>query len=649
VTGARGAFGGRMTIVNERGTRACDSKWRPRARNRQMNVSTARQDAPTGCRDFIGSREAGTVWGLFCERQRRSPDRLAYRDWEAAAGQWRDHTWRSVGNRVDRFRSALAGLKLNPGDRVGILLPNGIDWISLDLAAHAGGLVVVALYPHDSPGNQAYILGHADVRLLLLDSAARWQTLCPFRPEFSALEAVWICGGVTAEASESAPVLRSLADVLGDAPPPPPRPAGPGALATLIYTSGTTGRPKGVMLSHYALLWNAEATAQVVPPRSDDVFLSVLPLAHAFERTLGYYLPMMGGSAVAHARTPQDPRGDLGAVRPTVLLAVPRLFERVFAVIQRSVGSSVVKRGLMRLTALLGWQRVQAAQRQRRPAVLARLLWPVLDRLVATPVRAAFGGRMRVLVSGGAPLDPEICRFLLGLGLPLVEGYGLTEAAPVVTATRIEASVPGSVGRPLAGIDLTITAEGELLVRTPAVMLGYWKDVAGTQRALKADHWLATGDLAEISDGHMFLRGRVDEMIALSIGEKVNPSALEAEITRDPLFDQAAVLGHRRPFLSALVVLNREEWDRFAEANGDDPAQPNAPTANDRILARIGAILSRHPRHAQVRAVHPTLDPWTIKAGLVTPTLKIKRDAVQRLFTREIEALYETHRSERAR
>jgi long-chain acyl-CoA synthetase len=274
-------------------------------------------------------------------------------------------------------------------------------------------------------------------------------------------------------------------------------------------------------------------------------------------------------------------------------------------------------------------------------------LWPVLDRLVASPVRAAFGGRMRVMASGGAPLDPEVCRFLVGLGLPLIEGYGLTETAPVVTATPVGASVPGSVGRPLAGIDLKISPEGELLVRTPAVMLGYWKDAPATQRALTADQWLATGDLAEVADGHMFLRGRADEMIVLSIGEKVNPSLLEAEITRDPLLEQAALVGHRRPYLSAIIVLNREEWLRFAQANGEDPARPNAPSAQQRVLARLDAILSAHPRHARVRAVHLTLEPWTIKAGLVTPTLKIKREAVQRLFAREINAMYEAHRSER--
>jgi long-chain acyl-CoA synthetase len=609
-----------------------------------MNLATGSPDAPDSPFDLVAAQEAGTLWGLFRERLRRSPDRVAYRDYDATSGTWRDHTWRAVGARVDRFRSALATLNLDAGDRVAVLLPNCVDWICLDLAAHGCGLVVVALYPHDSAGNNAYILGHSDARVLLLDTDARWQALAVLQDEFPNLQTVWIRDdGTASQLAGARPAVRSLSDLAAGIQPPPPRPADPAALATLIYTSGTTGRPKGVMLSHFALLWNAEATAKVIPPRLDDVFLSILPLAHAFERTLGYYLPMMGGSAVAHAHTPQDPREDLAAVRPTVLLGVPRLFERVFAAIQANVGKSPVKRGLLRLTAALGWKRFESTQRKIRPAATTRLLWPVLERFVANPVRAAFGGRIRVLVSGGAPLDGEICRFLLGLDLPLVEGYGLTEAAPVVTATSLDESVPGSVGRPLQGIELKIAADGELLVHTPAVMTGYWKDRQRTERALGPGNWLSTGDLAEIVNGRIFIRGRADEMIVLSVGEKINPSALEAEIIRDPLFAQAAVIGNRRPFLSALVVLNREQWIRFARDNGADPGQPNASRAKERIIARIGARLRDRPRHAQIHAVHLSLEPWTIKAGLLTPTLKVKRDALHRLLAREVDALYETH------
>ena len=593
--------------------------------------------------DIIGCNEAGTLWGLFSKRVRQTPDSIAYSDYNPVSNRWRDHTWRAIAARTDRFRAALAEQGLKPGDRVAVLLPNGVDWVCFDMAAHALGLVVVALYPHDSPANNAYILGHSDARLACLDTPARWQSLSEHCVAYPCLEHVWIREGtVELDAIAERPVVRRLADVLaGEGPVPPVASVTPSALATLIYTSGTTGRPKGVMLSHFALLWNAEASATIIPPRPEDVFLSILPLAHAFERTVGYYLPMMGGSAVAYARSAKDLGEDLVMVRPTVLLGVPRVFERMCAAIRANVENSVGKRILLRLAASLGWRRVELAQHPDRHLNLGvRLLWPPLHRFVVVPIMTAFGGRLRVAVSGGAPLGVGIARFLIGLGFPLVEGYGLTEAAPVVAATALGDNVPGSVGRPLPGVDVKLTIRGELLVRSPSVMIGYWKDEAETAQALDAAGWLFTGDIAEIRNGRIFVAGRLREMIVLSIGEKVNPNIVEAEIARDALFEQAAVIGEGRPFLAALILLNSAAWKRFAEENHEKPDRPNAPSAKIKLLARVQQLLGEFPRYAQVRAIHLTLQPWTIDAGLLTPTLKVKRDVLQRVFANEIEKLF---------
>jgi long-chain acyl-CoA synthetase len=598
------------------------------------------QSAVSG--DAIAARQASTLWGLFRERVRRSPDTIAYRDYDRAEGGWRDHTWLMISEHVDRFRAALARENITAGDRVAVLLPNGIDWVCLDLAAHGSGLVVVGLYPHDTAASNAYILGHSDARLILLDTEARWKSLWSFRSEFPSLKRVWIRdagGGAAAPTTE--PIARKLADVLPKAPEPPlQHPAAPSDLATLIYTSGTTGRPKGVMLSHYALLWNAQAIAALIPPRRDDVFLSILPIAHAFERTVGYYLPMMGGCTVAYARSAQDLPEDLAAVRPTVMLGVPFLYERMSAAIWTEVAGSFAKRNLLRIAAFLGWRRFEAAQRRANPGLAARLLWPVLKQYVALPVLAAFGGRLRVAISGGAPLDQGVARLLIGLGLPLVEGYGLTEAAPVVAANGLDDNLPGSVGRPLQGVEVKLTPEGELLVRSPSMMTVYWKDDAKTARTLDPTGWLSTGDVAEIRDGRIFIRGRLREMIVLSIGEKVNPNVVEAELTRDPLFEQAVVVGNRRPYLVAVIVLNADAWRLFAADKGLEPQRPNYAASKFELLARITSLLVALPRYAQVRAMHLTLEPWTIEAGLLTPTLKVKRDVVVRLFAKEIDDLY---------
>ena len=598
------------------------------------------QTSPTGLSDDrIAAAEAGTLWGLFRDRVRRSPHAVAYRDYDGAAARWRDHTWAMISDRVDRFRVALAREDMKAGERVAILLPNGIDWVCLDLAAHAMGLVVVGLYPHETAVTNAGILGHSEARLALLDSTARWTSLRPFRAQFPSLQRVWIRDG-----GESESEVRRLADILtitATSSVPPQHPVAPGDVAVLIYTSGTTGRPKGVMLSHFALLWNAQGAARVIPPRPDDVFLSVLPLAHAFERTVGYYLPMLGGSTVAFARSPQDLPEDFLAVRPTVMLGVPLLFERMAAAIRAKVSRSWILRQLLQSTIAVGYRRFSAAQRRSRPGAMISRLWGILEPLVARRVLAAFGGRLRVAISGGAPLERDVSKMLIGLGLPLVEGYGLTEAAPVVSANGLGDNLPGSVGRPLAGVEVKLSAQGELLVRSPAVMAGYWKDEARTKQALDPAGWLATGDIAEINgDGRLFIRGRLADVIVLSIGEKVNPNTVEAELCRDPLFKQAVVIGDRRPFLVAVTVLDAETWRQFAAEHGLDPEQPNRPVSKIELLVRITALLAGLPRYAQVRAAHFTMQPWTIEAGLLTPTLKVRRDLVIPQFAKEIDALY---------
>lgn len=592
--------------------------------------------------DMIAGYQAATLWELFRERVRRCPDAIAYRDYDYTKRVWRDHSWRKISERVDAFRAALASANVNPADRVAILLPNGIDWACLDIAAHGSGLVVVGLYPHDTVASNAYLLGHSDARLVLLDSEARWTALSLQRSEFPSLETVWISELERRSAPRAAgPLVRGLDDVLADtAQPPQPHDVKATDLATLIYTSGTTGRPKGVMLSHFALLWNARASATLIPPLRSDVFLSVLPLAHAFERTVGHYLPMMGGSTVAYGRSPQDLGEDLIAIRPTAMLGVPLLFERICASIRAKVSHHVLRRSLLQITSAVGWRRFAAQQGHRSQPAL-QLLWLLLKPLVASPVLAALGGRLRVAVSGGAPLDQSVARLLIGLGVPVVEGYGLTEAAPVVAANRLDENLPGSVGRPLDGVEVKLGPKDELLVRSPSAMMGYWKDNERTQRALDAAGWLSTGDIAEIrKDGRIVIRGRLTEMLVLSIGEKINPTIVESQLTRDPLFEQAMVVGDRRPFLSAVVVLNAKAWELFAAERGLDPGQPNRESSKIELLAKITSLLGALPRYAQIRALHLTLQPWTMEAGLLTPTLKIKRELVAPLFAKEIDDLY---------
>ena len=598
----------------------------------------------TWTEDHIYQDERLTLDGLFRERVRRTPDRPAYRSYDRDGKTWRDSTWSEVARRVARWQAALASEDLEPGDRVALQLRNGEDWVVFEQAALGLGLVVVPLYTDDRPDNIAFILRDAAVRLLLVQDASRWKRLAGAVREETGVQRILVLHHPEAEYEDERVVnvddwLPAGEHALRESRNPP------GELATIVYTSGTTGRPKGVMLSHANILFVAHAALTMVEVYREDVFLSFLPLSHTLERSAGYYLPMMAGATVAHARSINQLADDLATVRPTVLIAVPRIFERIHArIAQQMEKGSPLKRLLFNATVNTGWKRFEWQQGQRRlpPGVLR---WPLLRRLVADKVLARLGGRMRMVVSGGAPLPPEVARVFIGLGLPLLQGYGLTETSPVISVNLPEDNVPASVGVPLRGIEVRIGDDSELLVRSPGVMLGYWNNHAATDAMIDKDGWLHTGDQARIDErGHIHITGRIKDILVMSNGEKVPPGDMEMAIGLDPLFEQVMVIGEGRSHLTALVVLSGEVWPGVAQHLGIDPLDVQA--FHDRkvqhtLLGRIARQLHDFPSWAKIRKAHFTLEPWTIDNGLLTPTLKIKRNKVIEHYREVIERLYE--------
>lgn len=594
--------------------------------------------------DIISEAEAGTLPGLFFARVRRSPDVVAYCEYRD--GRWIDYSWKAMAKLVSRFRAALAQSQLSPGDRVAILLPNCTDWVAFDIAAMASGLITVPLYSHDSPQNNAYVLANSGARLCLIDTLSRCASIEKCLTKDSApVPAFWVRERIdrSGGANPSDRLPSELQEVLPkEAETFTPLCCAPRDVATIIYTSGTTGPPKGVMLTHSGILWNTEAVTKCVPPLTSDVFLSFLPLAHSFERTMGYYLAMMGGARVIYARSSETLGEDLVTIRPTILIAVPRLYERICQAMARKAEANALKRWILRVAADIGW-RLHEWRRGRCPDpgfLVRRLIWPILEFNLTRRVLDVFGGRLRVAVSGGAPLPVKVSHFLVGLGVPLLEGYGLTEASPVVTAPTIEDNWPGSVGRPLPGLEFRLSEQSELVIRSPANMQGYWRDPEATARALSPDGWLRTGDIAQIREGYVFITGRLKDVLVLSTGENIVPTSVEAAIARDALFDQVCVIGDGRPCVAAIVVLNNERWLRFAQDLGIDPSNPNTPIATEAALARLGLQMRGLPSSWQVRAIHLTTQPWTIKDGSLTPTLKIKRRVIEERFHSEISALY---------
>lgn len=603
-----------------------------------------------GTVDTITPDEAPTLPGLFERRCARTPDAEAYREFDAAEGRWRGRSWREVHTLVQRWRSAFASEALAPGDRVAVMLPNGLRWVCFDLAAQSVGLVVVPLYPTDNARNAAGILRDCDARLLLLEEAEHWEALQAADGNLSRQLQRVLCAGSQQRDEVPGALMQSLDGWLQQPVPAAlPFPTQADALATIVYTSGTTGRPMGAMLSHRNILADAGAVLQVVKAYREDVFLSFLPLSHALERTVGYYLPMMAGSTVAFARSAQHLPQDLSTVRPTVLVSVPRVYERAYSRIRQQLDrSSSPASALFDWAERAGWRRFEAAQhRAEPPGLAAEVAWPVLRYLVGDRVLARFGGRLRIAVSGGAPISPRLTHCFIGLGLPILQGYGLTEGAPVVTANSLEDNEPESVGRPLPGVQVKLGAGDELLVRGPNVMLGYWNAPEMTRHAIDADGWLHTGDIARIdANGHVHIVGRIKEILVTSTGEKLHPGALELAITEDALFEQALVVGEGRPFVAALLVLNTQAWMALAEGLGlDASARDSLHDARVRgaVIERLQHRLDAFPAYAQVRSVWMSLEPWTTEAGLVTPTLKNRRQALQERFVKEIDALYAAH------
>ena len=598
--------------------------------------------------DFIDESIAKTLPGLFLQRVKRSPDKIAYTQYDQKIGDWRHYSWQEINHLVQRWRQALAKEQLNKGDRVAVIIGNSIEWVCFDQAAQSLGLVLISLYTTDTPENITYILADAGVRVLLLDNLAQWENIESHETELPELKSVWCIQECSHPEYAQYKNVTCVNNILPDDPVPYENlQLDPGSLATIIYTSGTTGRPKGVMLSHHNILSNAEAVQKNVTAYPDDVFLSFLPLAHSFERTVEYYFPMMAGSHVCYARSIKTLVDDLPIVKPTILLSAPRLYEKIYAAIQNKISTNGLKKKLFQWTISLGWQQFEAEQNRRVPLTFFRqVLNKILHKIVADKVLAKLGGRLRIAVTGAAPMSEKVSQFFLGLGLPLVEGYGLTEASPVVSGNNLENNLPGSVGKALHDVEVTITEGGELLVRSPGVMLGYWNKDEATREVIDQQGWLHTGDVAEIKDGNIFIRGRLKEILVTSTGEKVPPADMESVIILDPLFDQAMVIGEGKPFISALLVLEKQAWEKFASKFGVDVSDRESlrnPLIIEKVLERLSNLLASFPVYAQIHSVYLTCEPWTIDNGLLTPTLKIKRNVIQERFSKQIEELYHGH------
>ena len=592
----------------------------------------------------------GTLHDLFRERARRTPDKTAYT--EHRGGKWVRRSWRWMSEEVEKRRRAIVAEGVPRGARAAIRMRNCVEWILYDQACMAAGLVLVPLYADDRADNIAYILEQTESELLLVERADMWREMDGEGP-FPSLKRVIAVDGETKSGDDDK--LLALGEWLrrhenANANKNTDGKTRAEDLATIVYTSGTTGRPKGVMLTHANILQNAHAGLKSIAIFPGDTFLSFLPLSHMFERTVGYCMPLMAGAEVAFNRSVDDLMEDLAELRPNFFITVPRIFERAHAAISaRLEQGPALARFLFSRAVAVGWRRFEISQGRARWRP-SQLLWPLLDALVAKKIRARFGGKLRLVVSGGAPLAPGISRMFIALGVKIVQGYGLTETGPTLSVNTLKRNNPSSVGLPFIGAEIRISERGELQARSPSVMSGYWRNEKATREVLDEDGWFSSGDIAAIdADGFISIVGRLKEIIVTATGEKVPPADMEAAICDHALFDQAMVLGEGRAFLSALVVLNEESWRGRAKTLGVD-AEDEAALASEQVekylLEIIAQQLHDFPGYAEVHRVCALRDAWTVGGGALTPTMKIKRATLRERFAAQIENMYAGARRE---
>jgi len=591
-------------------------------------------------------------------RAKQLPDTVALRQYDRVERVWKDLTYAELNRQVTEWRKALATLKLAPGARVAILLNNSVDAVLADQAVLANSLIPVPLHAIDTPGSSAFILIDSQAEALITNKFERWELIRKTNVPMPDLKHVVLTEEkeVASGGAEEGPALYAKEPWLAAGKVVKKLPAGPKAedLAAIVYTSGTTGRPKGVMLTHHNIVENIIASlVHIAPaPLPGSVFLSFLPLSHTFERTAGYYLALGMGCTIAFNRSIMLLSEDFKIIRPNVLISVPRIYEKIYARIYEKLNKGPsFARWLFETAVSVGWRKFCAENQMPVPpsvwSFLDRFTEPLLKKIVSKKVKDQFGGNLQVAIAGGAALSAKVARVFAGLGLAPIQGYGMTEASPIIAGNSLKFNQPDTVGVLFKNVELRLAPEThEIQIRGSSVMKGYWKRPEDTALVLDKDGWLSTGDVGEINEqGQLKIKGRIKEIIVTSTGEKVPPVDLELALETDPLFSQAYVVGENKPFISCVTVLNPEEWKKLAAELkvSAEEASLKLTSVRAAILKRVKAAAADFPHYALPRNVLTTLKPWTIENGFLTPTLKLKRTPLAKFFKKEIDAIYEKH------
>jgi len=558
----------------------------------------------------------------------------------------------------DRALMAARGLLkmgVKPGDRVAILSENRAGWVIADMGILSAGAVTVPIYPTNTPEQIQYMINHSGAKIAFVSGRFQYLKMLSVKESMPDLELIVSFERFLGNPALPVTTFYQLSEI--DSPIVPEEQKEietiidsitPEDLLTMIYTSGTTGVPKGVMLSHNNILTNTRyLTDQSGAIDENDILLSFLPLSHILERTAGYYMTIRNGALMAFADSIEKVPENMAEVQPTVIVSVPRLFEKIYhRIYDNAHEMPALKKSIFHWAVEVGKKYVQEKYIQKKPATSVDLKYSIADKLVFSKIRARFGGRMKLFCCGGAPLDKTINEFFWIIGIPVFEGYGLTETSPALSFNNFEHVRFGSVGFPLAETEFKIAEDGEILVRGPQVMLGYYNNQEATDEALR-DGWFLTGDIGHIDDGFVFITDRKKELIITAGGKNIAPQPVENEFKMDKYISSVYVYGDRKPYLTALIVPTLERLLEFAKDNHIHYFELDDLVKHEQVEKmfehRVAEINKHLPQYETIKKFVLLAHDFSIDGGELTPTLKFRRKVIYEKYKQKIEDLYSDH------
>ncbi|HEY5218698.1 MAG TPA: long-chain fatty acid--CoA ligase [Gemmatimonadaceae bacterium] len=593
--------------------------------------------------------EPGTLNHLFFDAVKRfnKPDALQVK----LGGRYEPISHTTLFSRVRHAAIGLSDLGVHRGDRVVLLSENRPEWAIADYACLASGVTDVPIYPNETPEAAGYIIRDSGAVAAFVSTPNQAAKIAAVRAECPSLKHVIAFTDVRGPGVDH--TLLEL-EAKGARVLSPDREAAfardamavlPDDVATIIYTSGTTGQPKGVMLTHDNLYSNVRASAAVIPFSGNDCCLSFLPLSHVFERMAGHYLMMATGTSIAYAESIETVSTNLIEVRPTLVLSVPRLYEKMYAaVLANALSGGGVKKQIFFWARRVADRWADQTLAGRTPRGLLAAQYALAQRLVFSKLQARTGGQLRYFVSGGAPLSTEINKFFYAAGLVILEGYGLTETSPVICVNSPTNFRLGTVGKPVPGVEVRIAADGEILTRGPHVMKGYYGKPDATREALDADGWFLTGDIGTIEGGFLSITDRKKDIIVTAGGKNIAPQPIENEIKADKFVSQVVMIGDKRKFPVVLVVPNWEQlekWAKYRNLSWTDRSQLlTMSEVQDKMEREIFARTAHLAHFEQPKKVALLEHEFTLERGELTPTLKVKRRVIDRAYKAVIDELY---------